>query len=107
MSEEAKLLPCPFCGGRATFTKLYRSLYSFVAQCETCRCYAGGTAYKNDSFNANAWNTRAPDPQLADAQVEIELLKIKNALLLDDLALFISSKTLVRKCDRVVGKKTS
>ncbi len=55
-----ELAPCPFCGNAAEFkTKRRGFLYPHYVGCTVCDASIGGTAYKNDEFNASCWNTRA------------------------------------------------
>jgi hypothetical protein len=53
-----QLKPCPFCHGRADFVMLRRERYCHVVQCTKCEAVAGGSAFKNDEYNARIWNTR-------------------------------------------------
>lgn len=51
--DKDKLLPCPFCGGKARFINFY-SLY--MVECETCRA-ATDTDHKKENA-IKIWNTR-------------------------------------------------
>jgi len=53
-----ELKPCPFCGGEAVHYK-GGTLYPHKVKCTGCDALAGGTAYRNDEYNAAFWNTRA------------------------------------------------
>lgn len=52
--NEIKLLPCPFCGGKARFINFY-GLY--MVECETCRIATDTDYTKEDVIKI--WNTRA------------------------------------------------
>lgn len=61
MSDELKLLPCPFCGGKAKIYQgnqdflVYESL-AFSIFCEKCKC---STQYEPTLKEAiNDWNSR-------------------------------------------------
>lgn len=84
-SEEIKLKPCPFCGGKARFlifgqdhTSLSAMAYKFQIECDRCGATnneVGLTAFlfqqdgsiksiQDDRFKvANAWNRRAKDAE--------------------------------------------
>lgn len=51
------LLNCPFCDGTAEFV-VFGELYRHRVKCKSCGAVAGGSAYKNDNYNANCWNKR-------------------------------------------------
>lgn len=51
------LRPCPFCGGKAEFIK-QGSFYAFKVRCSECDATVGGSAFRNDSYNAGIWNKR-------------------------------------------------
>jgi hypothetical protein len=61
---QKELLPCPFCGGKATTHKQPSSLNTFVKFVTTCdseNCIASTTDRYNDKQSCiKAWNTRAP-----------------------------------------------
>lgn len=59
IAEELILLPCPFCGGKAEFWIERGGLYWYRVKCCHCDALAGGSAFKNDEYNAKIWNTRA------------------------------------------------
>lgn len=56
--EVIELKPCPFCGGRAQFVEIRRELFRHAVQCVKCDALIGGSAFKNDEYNAAVWNTR-------------------------------------------------
>jgi hypothetical protein len=56
-TEDCPLLPCPFCGGKAEFVQ-EGSFYSFKVQCTRCEATTGGSAFRNDVYNASVWNRR-------------------------------------------------
>jgi hypothetical protein len=65
MSEIPQLLPCPYCDGAASFaTAEDNRRYRCRVVCTACGAEAGGTAFRNDDYNANAWNTRVENAKL-------------------------------------------
>ena len=58
-----ELRECPMCGGKAEFLEVERSTYRYAAGCARCGVYTNGSAFKNDEYNAKAWNTRHDDWQ--------------------------------------------
>ena len=61
-----ELRECPMCGGKAALLQLTsreRSTYKYVAGCDKCGLYTQGSVFKNDEYNAKAWNTRHDDWQ--------------------------------------------
>jgi Lar family restriction alleviation protein len=56
MSEELKLLPCPFCGSNELF---YESTYVY---CNNCNCLGPDVEYDEDGVSKSelieAWNRR-------------------------------------------------
>jgi len=60
------LLPCPFCGGEASFKPR-----SFKAGCDRCGAHVPNGAVSSDETIA-AWNTRAPSQAQIDAAVKAE-----------------------------------
>lgn len=54
---KTKLKPCPFCGGSANFVE-EGNFYSAKVKCSRCGATAGGSAFKNDEYNAKVWNSR-------------------------------------------------
>ncbi len=55
-----ELLPCPFCGGMAAFQSRLSGRYQHAVACNACEARTGGTMFKNDNYNSQCWNTRAP-----------------------------------------------
>lgn len=58
MSRDVRLKPCPFCGGEAKFTDSDKGRYPHKVVCCKCHTKAGGSAYRNNLYNAKVWNTR-------------------------------------------------
>lgn len=55
--KDIKLLPCPFCGGKAEFVKMADIRHK--VRCSVCGTIAGfGTRNKNNELNAINWNMR-------------------------------------------------
>lgn len=48
---------CPFCGGSAKFVT-EGTPYAFKVKCSNCGATNGGSAFKNDEYNAQCWNKR-------------------------------------------------
>ena len=51
-----KLLPCPFCGGKA---HIWNSGYFYNGKCYKCGCTLSGNGYVTEAEAIEAWNTRA------------------------------------------------
>ncbi|WP_288951560.1 Lar family restriction alleviation protein [uncultured Paracoccus sp.] len=69
MSIDAKLLPCPFCGGKAEIIEIDEG-ENAGGSCVCCiRCMASGTIEfgRKENFVSN-WNTRTPHPALVTAR---------------------------------------
>lgn len=68
MSEELK--PCPFCGGEAeivTWPKPHRPVC--YVKCKNCSAENCDDDFEeNVSLNVFAWNTRTPDPRVAELE---------------------------------------
>lgn len=64
MSESAKLLPCPFCGGKAKIhaavveTEKGDVIYSGKAGIHCTECHVETRLYKNAKEAAQKWNRR-------------------------------------------------
>lgn len=56
--EPVLLKPCPFCGGSANIIYASGHLWPNKVQCTKCGAMSGGSAYKNDIWNAKMWNER-------------------------------------------------
>lgn len=62
MSNNEKLLPCPFCGGKARFVHLYvaREPTHTMAECTKCHVKTDYYLYQFGNRNViNVWNKRA------------------------------------------------
>ena len=86
----SKLLPCPFCGGEARIENNDRTIYDpktlgvvdveygeppcFWVKCEDCEAFVGGFDTEVDAIAA--WNRRADNAQLAEAQASVTQLGI-------------------------------
>ena len=58
MSEEkVELLPCPFCGGHADYF-IADGIFRYKVKCGNCGATSGGSAFRNDDYNAKKWNIR-------------------------------------------------
>lgn len=64
MSDEPKLLSCPFCGGRAEVVGP-RAEREFFAICKSCECMTQDAVSAEQA--AAAWNRRASLPDLSCA----------------------------------------
>lgn len=66
MSNEMKLLPCPFCGGEAEIEHIhddngcpevyYREWDFYIVKCKNCG--VSTTYYSNNKVAADHWNSR-------------------------------------------------
>lgn len=52
------LKPCPFCGGEAEFKLALNRRHPWFIECTKCYVATEGSAYENNEYNANKWNTR-------------------------------------------------
>jgi hypothetical protein len=55
--ESTQLSSCPFCGGVAEYV-VEGDVYKHKVKCKGCGATAGGSAFKNDVYNAKKWNRR-------------------------------------------------
>jgi len=57
--QTTPLKPCPFCGSKAEYV-VTNQPYPHRVQCtnEPCGATAGGSAFRNDAYNASKWNNR-------------------------------------------------
>lgn len=62
----AELLPCPFCGGQASFTP---TCYIDVVQCRVCGAQGMATMGQHEAAIV-AWNRRITPPAVVAALVE-------------------------------------
>ncbi len=63
MTDKITLLPCPFCGGRATFEEVkHGDVSNWTVGCEDadgeCYGYQSLTSFARKAEAANAWNSR-------------------------------------------------
>lgn len=57
-ADAMKLLPCPFCGGRAIGTRTLAGVEFWSVECMTCTAKVDDPNSKQDA--AKVWNTRTP-----------------------------------------------
>lgn len=87
MSDETKLLPCPFCGGIASYYASRENVFSarwtgHVVHCLECQARVQTVGGKDDAFTY--WNRRAA-PSQGDAlreslrRMEAQFTSIRNA----------------------------
>ena len=69
--SEIKLLPCPFCGGEATFSDSIEDRFAEV-HCIECGVKINEKGYPALSKTIKQWNTRKPMER-----IEVELMKKK------------------------------
>lgn len=70
ISDEQVLLPCPFCGELPRITKHFREdIYGLVHRCK----FAGPIVFEHADKNLHIrhWNTRAPDPRVAELETAL------------------------------------
>ena len=53
-----KLLPCPFCGGKAEHITEMGKYHPYKIKCTKCDSRSGGTAFPNEEYNEVMWNRR-------------------------------------------------
>lgn len=64
-----RLKPCPFCGGKAQFRENHaNSRYPHFVECTGCMARTEGSAFRNDEYNKQQWNTRHSTPIEAQYQ---------------------------------------
>jgi hypothetical protein len=68
MNEIPELLPCPFCGAAAELRPDERGCH-FIAHCTVCDGDIDNWCLGKETATA-AWNTRAPDAELAGLRAE-------------------------------------
>lgn len=73
MSDVEELRPCPFCGGAASVITDHETATAYV-MCETCDACGGRRETPANAIAA--WNTRAPDPRIAELEAEVARLKL-------------------------------
>jgi Lar family restriction alleviation protein len=59
-AQEGTLLPCPFCGGRASMSWSHDGQYPFVVCDDGVNCEVEGPTRDTEADAAAAWNTRTP-----------------------------------------------
>ena len=57
--SEIKLKPCPFCGGKANMSLIFRA--GFKVECTVCGCKT--TLFNRNGDAINVWNRRADDEE--------------------------------------------
>lgn len=73
MTDEAKLKPCPFCGGRAVVERKGSARQSHIISCEDCCC----RLETGEIWNAGrAWNTRPTPPSDRVEAAEAAIINI-------------------------------
>lgn len=82
--SEIKLLPCPFCGGKARIscdTEATRDsegrLWAYTIVCDSC-CATSGLSYSPERAK-KAWNTRKPIDDMVE-QLESNVIKSEGGL---------------------------
>ena len=60
MTEETKLKPCPFCGGKPV---IYKSMLNRMVWVVCSECDATSLSSFNEETVIEAWNRRAKDEQ--------------------------------------------
>jgi len=65
MTDEVKLLPCPWCGGAAVTNEEPMLHGSIIQRIECDKCFAGANS-------ESQWNTRVPDPRIAELEAQLE-----------------------------------
>ena len=67
MADAMKLLPCPFCGGKASIERFGNTRVSTQYSCDDCGCFLE----TGEEFNhGRAWNRRASPPAREEAPAE-------------------------------------
>lgn len=61
-----KLLPCPFCGGRAEFERTGTPRHSCIVRCTNCGC-SHESSDENDE-SGESWNRREPLQQCGGSE---------------------------------------
>jgi len=77
MTLDKELKPCPFCGGAAKYEKI-RESYDLEEFIECAYCGAQMSNYDESKGVEKAWNTRAYNKALTEAQERIKELKKEN-----------------------------
>jgi predicted RNA-binding Zn-ribbon protein involved in translation (DUF1610 family) len=106
MSEQIKgashmvLIPCPFCGGDASFERLGNRRQSTIVSCNQCGCLLES----NEEWNfGTAWNTRAAMQTPAEAESLDERMKAAGMIPLSEL---LKSNGAMEKWERHAGMKS-
>ena len=72
MSDGIKLLPCPFCNGKARFEE---EDYSVIIECVDC--YFGIEYFSTKEEAITSWNKRAESKEVKQLKAKVKQLKAK------------------------------
>lgn len=74
MTDAPDLLPCPFCGASDksdVFVERHADEISWEVSCNATDCLAAGPLRKTRREAVTAWNTRTPDPRIAEMEAAL------------------------------------